>query len=312
MIANANASPYADERRCKARMELYVSETSEPIVFENEKIKSFSLISEYQAEQTSQPHGELSIVVIDDTNLIDVTNKESLYHQLNEGSCCKLYVSTVQNNNADSYVLAAKNYFRDVASENEIATLNFTDLFGTTRLSNIDMIRVSNQLGKPYSAPTSAYINAMFELLGINNKCVISEELDSLHDFLRESCTGEDGYPISVPDGIKLMTLFLTRKSKTTVRAAFTNNGDLRFFTVDDNPAETITKHKIISANVEPPQTKGKSLVLNVRDRGNVLREPGDRIIVQLNNTYDAEMYMLKHEFDMGTLEGQMKGLIKQ
>jgi hypothetical protein len=310
MITNDNVAPYADERRCKAKMLLRTSEDAAPIIYENDAILTFSLIQEYQAEQASQPRGETTVNIIDTNNNFDSTNPNSLYHKLNSRSLLEVYVSSVENMSQDEFVQVAKMYFENAAQKENVAQVMAVDASGIIWKSSLTMIHVFESLKYPDEIYTSELLTQMFVVLGINNKCVISEELDKTC-VLKRTWFYDNAGPYSIPKSIEIITTTLTNLTKSTVRAVITSNGDLRVFSVKAEPAETITKHNFTSFSIEASETTGKKNRLVVNDRGNILREPGDRIIVQADKEYDIEVFMLEYDFENGALKGQMKGLIQ-
>lgn len=310
MITNNNVAPYADERRCKAKMILRTSENAEPIIYENEAVLAFSLIQEYQAEQASQPRGEITVNIVDSNNDFDPTNPNSLYHQLNSGSVLETYVSSVENMSQDEFVQVSKMYFENAVQKENIAQVTAVDASGVIWKSSLTMIDVFQSLKYPDEIYTSELLTQMFVVFGMNNKCVIPEELDKTI-VLKRTWFYDNTGPYSIPKSIEIITAAFTNFTKTTVRAVITNNGDLKVFSVKAEPAETITRHSFASFSIEPAATAGKKNCLVVNDRGNILREPGDRIIVQADKEYDIEAFMLKYDFEKGTLKGQMKGLIQ-
>ena len=309
MNINEFVKPYADVRRNKARMLLRISENSEPIIYDNAVVQSFSLIQEYQAQQASQPRGEVNIDIADENKDYDIANSESLYYQLNDRSVCEIYVSSVDNTTSDEFVQVAKMYVENVTPQKNIVQLTAVDASGIIANTSYNMIHVFQKLKYPDEVYTSELLTAMFELLGLNNKCVISEELDK--KVLLKRTWFYDSEPFSIPKGIGIITASLTNAAKATVRAVITSNGDMRVFAVNEEPVETITKHQYARVSVEAAETTGSNPKLVIEDRGNILREPGDRIIVEADRNYDIEVFMLRYEFEKGALKGQMKGLIQ-
>ncbi len=304
MIINENISPYADERRCKARMLLYTEEGAEPVVFENADIKSFSCIKEHQILQTSRPDGELTISIFDSEGDFDITNEDSMYYSLNSKSTLELSISCVENGCTDEYISICKCLFREASSVDGVATLFASDFLYLKDLDNLD---AKVALGTTAKNADEA-VELIFGYLGFSNKGIVSENLQEFKYVDRYYLTSLGQKMRGALDGI---ATFMQKESGHTVRYALMANGDIKYFSLSTEADVIIKKSEYIDCKVEALEDTGGKPALFVEDRGNILLELGDTAIVQADEDYNIEIYMIKLDYDRGILKGQMKGRIQ-
>ncbi len=300
MHVNANVSPYAISRRCKAKFILYTSSTATGIEYPFNKIISATLTQECYMEQTAKPHCEMSVTVDNRDGTFDITSPTNVYYSLNRKSYADFYLSTVASSNTDEYIRKCRYQYDSISLSGNNVTIKLHDVFSDTALAEEWMDTACEYT----NCHCRELINYVTNKVNLQATCTISDTLNNLRTF--EFNTGVDAIT-----AMYRMQATFTSATKSTIRLMIDDEGNIKYMPKKTVADETLSSDKYKDFQIQTPQVKKGSLIGVLSDRGNILRELADVLTVSDNGkSYTMEIYYIQYNLNGGTLSAVNKGVI--
>ena len=135
MIENANVSPYADERQCKARFDLYLPDKSLLRSYPSQQILQATLIQECYIEQSGIPRSQLNITLDNRDLYFNVSDKNNARYVLDEYSPSEFYLSSALYGEQAEFILKGRHFFSRASESKNSITLEYTDMLSQSRFT---------------------------------------------------------------------------------------------------------------------------------------------------------------------------------
>lgn len=290
-------SPNADLRKCKAKAVIYAGDRTE--IFESE-ILSATLIREYKSIQDRTPVCELNIDLKDENGVFDVLNANSIYYKLSKTSYIEFSLSTTSILSADEYITKCRyQFYRINLSDGVKVSITAYDPFGFGTLDNDGMTTATNRT----DGTAREIVNYIMKDEGYVCRCVIPDEINGAYVFDSDYFYSYSKGYLTRHQGLFKIATGLTKQTGKQVIMLINDDGNLEYRHEKETISEILTEQDYIKCSLSPPEGTATLPIVEISDRGNILRQLSDRVkIVSKNKTYTAIVFRIAYRYSAGVL----------
>ncbi len=317
MIVNENTFPYADERKSDAKFDLFLPDGSLIVSYPSERILSARLTQECLMKSTNTPRCQISVTVDNSDMFFNIMNQSNAYYQLNEYAACNFYLSSVAFGSKPEFVQKGRFFYSSLLQEANTVTLEYTDLISQPKFSHHYTTAYDILHDIEHSSPyTTSEI-----LAGGISACGYSESVyvtDYINDVLKHGSgvfggSGEDNWAI-VKETYYIVLNRITKLNKypdeyrLTTSLFVSDDGTLTLKEPSYDTFEVISNSQYVSLEVMPSDLCN---YVKVRDRGNILRQLGDVVVIQ-HKGKEIKCVICKqsYNYERGILSAEWEGVI--
>ena len=311
MIENAAISPFADERRNKARADIFLPDGTLLRSFGEEKVLEVSLIQEFPMKQPNSPRSETTVVFDNQDNYFDVANPESALYSITNKSFCDIYLSSTEHFAADSFVKKSRCFFDGVSDGGLSFSLRFIDVLSCRGFENRSMVGTFDSSSNYKTV--GEIVAKMVRMTGCMFEADIPEDISETRleksSFLTYDSSGTaNGYETLGEGLFSIARRFSEDESQVYLMPD--RDGKLSYIRQQTEKSQTITKKHFYNYEILQEEDY---LISRVSDRGNLLLQLGDVVeVADGNKIFKTEIYKIHYRFARGILSSEWEGVIVQ
>lgn len=310
MIINSAVYPFADERRNRARADMFLPEGTLLRSFAPEEVLEVSLIQEFHKNQTAVPRSEISITFDNHNKYFDVANPESAVHSLSKRHYCEAFFSSVEYGMPDSFVKKCRYFYDSFTDGNDTFSLRFTDAVSHSIFERRYMTNVFVEIGETGSATAKEILEGVKLETEYNIEYDVSDEINEKMRFAKSSFYTETEAD-SIKTGLFNMASRFTTSFKSPIYFIIDDEGKLTFRKQQTTVSATITKKHFTKCEFRQGE---ECLISVISDRGNILYQLGDIIeVVDGDKIFKTEIYKIHYKLsNNGSLSSEWEGVVMQ
>lgn len=309
MISNDAVSPNADERISKANFNMYNKEGELIASFPHNKILSASLVQECYINQSGIPQSEFTVVIDNSDMLFDVTDKNNVCYSLDEFCPMELFFSCTAYGGADVFMKKARMFFADCGNDRNEFSLKATDVLSKGSFSSVSRTMADLYYDYPIGdgvKPRTLLEDGM-DLSKYKEPVHVPDDINNIRTF-KESAFVKGENEKMLKEGFYIIAAALKTQDGSPVRLLITEDGTLTLKARRTDPCDIIPRGNYIDYEII---TNNGALAIKVRDRGNILRQLGDVVVIQdYSRFYKAEIYKQTYTYQSGILSAEWEALL--